>query len=494
MQLFLCGFLCVLFLWVGPPLTAAHGQSAAPTAEQRPLADVRVNFADEDIGYLLFDLEDGHTIEAHRPHEPRIPASTAKVVTTVAALQILGAEYRFSTVLFTTGEVRDGALSGNLYLRGGGDPTLSTDDLREFVAVLQRAGVKRVTGSFIYDESLLPSTQEIEPRQPVAVSYNPGVSALSVNYNRIQLRWKRKPGATAFSTAIFSPADGGLVPVNAISAGSLPANLDRQIKFLPDGAGTDRWLLSPFLPSRGQEELPVKTNPGKLTALLFRTLCQQRGIVLPLPDSGVTPAHARPLYTHDSAPLPTIITTVLRYSNNLAAELIGQLAARRLNGKPARLRESAAALADWYSRMLSQADWRGFVSVNHSGLSSVTRHTPQQLAEILLYAWRHQLGGARFSELLSPPHWGGEDDSRIREMVRAKSGAMNYADGLIGYLTTARGRQLGFVIMLTDFDKRAALDAHLDVRVADPSPEARAWTQRAKFFEKSLIMQWIRKY
>src|SRR5262245_40634742 len=78
------------------------------------------DFADTDVGCLLFDLTDGHRIEAHQSDEPRIPASTAKIVTTVAALQILGADYRFQTSLLTIGEVQEGTLSGNLYLRGGG--------------------------------------------------------------------------------------------------------------------------------------------------------------------------------------------------------------------------------------------------------------------------------------------------------------------------------------------------------------------------------------
>src|SRR5262249_23002277 len=147
----------------------------------------RYRFTDADVGYVLFDLTDGRLIEAHRPDEPRIPASTAKVVTTTAALQILGASYRFETTLFVTGAVREGVLYGAVFLRGGGDPTLSTDDLWELASALERVGVKRVVGSFAFDESFLLTTREISNQQPFTVSYNPGLSALSVNYNRIFL-------------------------------------------------------------------------------------------------------------------------------------------------------------------------------------------------------------------------------------------------------------------------------------------------------------------
>jgi D-alanyl-D-alanine carboxypeptidase/D-alanyl-D-alanine-endopeptidase (penicillin-binding protein 4) len=394
-----------------------------------------------------------------------------------------------------TGEIQDGALSGDLYLRGGGDPTLSTDDLRDLATALRKTGIKRITGNFFYDDSLLPTTREIEAKQPVAVSYNPGLSALSVNYNRIFLRWRRKQKSPIFTTSIFSPADGGPIPLKAITTGMLPGGFDKRITFLLDGAGatTDRWLLSSSLPPQGTIDLPVRNNPGHITALLFRTLCQQRGVNLPLPQRGNVPTQARLLHTHSSALLSDIITKVLRYSNNLAAELVGQATTSHLNSRPASIQESAVALTQWYRRSLAYVDWEGFQAMNHSGLSSATRHTPQQLAEVLRHAWRTPLGGARFPELLSPPHWG-TDDERIRGLVKAKSGAMSYADGLVGYLTTARGQQLGFVILVTDFDKRATLDATFDVRIMDSSPAAQAWTSRAKTFEKALIARWIMQY
>jgi D-alanyl-D-alanine carboxypeptidase/D-alanyl-D-alanine-endopeptidase (penicillin-binding protein 4) len=493
MWLFLLLFLCVQVGWGVALLPVARSQTTSPPVNQVSFS--RYGFADEDVGYLLFRLSDGRAVAAHRPNEPRIPASTTKVVTAVAALQILGAEHRFSTTLVSTGEIQEGVLSGDLYLRGGGDPTLSTDALREFVAILQQTGVKHVSGNFFYDDSLLPTTQEIEPRQPIAVSYNPGLSALSVNYNRIFLRWRRKPKSPLFTTSIFSPADGGSVPMEAITTGMLPGGFDKRITLLPAGVGSepDRWLLSPTLPPRGTIDLPIRNNPGRITALLFRTLCQQRGLTLPPPRFGKIPAQARQLSVHYSEPLSEILAKVLRYSNNLAAELVGQTTTHTLKKRALPLHESAFSLTQWYRRILPQVDWSGFLAVNHSGLSSAARHTPRQLAEILRYAWRTSLGGAHFPDLLSHPHWG-KDDERLQELVKAKSGTMSYADGLIGYLTTRRGQQLGFVILITDFDKRAALDAALDVRISDSPPTAQAWTSRAKTFEKALISQWIMQY
>ncbi|HJY82141.1 MAG TPA: D-alanyl-D-alanine carboxypeptidase/D-alanyl-D-alanine-endopeptidase [Candidatus Binatia bacterium] len=491
MKLLSCARILLSFLVLAVAVPLSLAQTTPSSALERLLP--QYGFADADVGCFLFDPTNSHILEAHRPDEPRIPASTTKVTTLIAALQVLGADYHFATTLFTAGEVNAGTLRGSIYLRGGGDPTLTTDDLQEFVSALQRAGITRITGSFWFDESFLLSAHEINAQQPIAVSYNPGLSALSVNYNRFQLRWQHRPGETAFATTVLSPADGGVVPVEAIRTGPLPRGLDRRITFLADGADLDRWLLSPTLPARGQVELPVKADPGHVAALIFRTLCQQHGITLPLPQPATVPAGAQVLHTHQSAALPEIVAGVLRYSNNLSAELIGQVAMRTLSDHPLPLPESATTLMSWYRHTLTSTNWQGFFSANHSGLSSATRHTPRQMADILRYGWTLPIGRSTFPQLLPPVHWQREDN-HDNSPVKAKSGTMDYADGLVGFLTTTRGRQLGFVILLTDFPRRAALDATFDVRLTDPSPEARAWTERAKALEHALVTSWIAQY
>src|SRR5207244_3895614 len=112
----------LLILGGVPP---AFGQTTPSPTLERLLP--QYGFADADVGCLLFDPATGSMLEAHRPDEPRIPASTTKVTTLIAALQILGADYRFATSLFATGAVNAGTLQGSIYLRGGGDPTLTTD-------------------------------------------------------------------------------------------------------------------------------------------------------------------------------------------------------------------------------------------------------------------------------------------------------------------------------------------------------------------------------
>src|SRR5581483_1996392 len=96
-------------------LVAAPSQSQTPPTSVAELLLQRYDFKDEDVGYLLFDLTTGDRLASHRPDEPRIPASTSKLVVTSAALQILGADYRFATTLLTTGAICEGVLYGGVF-------------------------------------------------------------------------------------------------------------------------------------------------------------------------------------------------------------------------------------------------------------------------------------------------------------------------------------------------------------------------------------------
>ncbi len=456
----------------------------------------------QDVGYHLFRLTDGRVVDTYDADTPRIPASTTKLITALAAFEILGADYRFETRLLVTGKVQEPTLHGDLYLVGGGDPTLSTNDLQGFVDALKAVGMTRVKGRFLFDEGLLTTTQEINPNQPAAAAYNPSVSALSLNYNRVQLRWRGRPGTRNFQTWLRSPADGIFLPVAGVSTGLIPIGIHSHDSFILDREGENRWLLSRQLPARGLKELPVKRTPGKVAASLFRTYCLQRGITLPQPQAASALVNARLLHTHYSKPLPEILSGMLLYSNNLSAELIGLVTSRLLGDRPLSIADSAALLTDWYRRRLPHTDWTGFVSTNHSGLSSRSRHSPRHLTAILyngatLTSGQTGHGGLEtpplLLDLLPHPEWK-KEWTELGRKVRAKSGTMSYAGGLTGVLTTRKGHQLGFALLLTDFARRAAFDAAHNAEKVQTPPEARAWTEQAKAFERALLSYWRRTY
>ncbi len=472
-------------------LAAVTGPAAAgsPVKDRAPQTDEALlksgGFAADGVGYLVVDLKDRRVLAEHGADRPFIPASVAKIATIAAALEILGGDHRFTTTLEAEGSVADGVLTGSLTLRGGGDPFLTGDDLQAMAKQLAASGINRVEGTFLYDASALIEVPEIDPLQPEAADYNSGVSALSLDFNRVRLVWgkqgaERSATASAFSNKVKLPLD---------SVGVAFAGEDLPGPYVRTGAPSeDRWLLSPALPARGEEWLPV-ANPSRVTASAFRAIAAKEGVALPEPSPGVTPEGARSVVRHESIPLGDIARQVLRTSNNLSAELIGLAASRVLTGRKLSLEESAAALADWWRKRLPDADWTGLLLANHSGLSSKSRVTPRQIVTMLEEAAGPPPGGADFHDLLRRIVWKG-----VKGSAQVKTGTMSYARGLAGYIDTAAGHRLAFAIFFNDMDKRAALDAAFDPRVVVIDAQSRRWRNRAIGLERKLTSGWASRF
>jgi D-alanyl-D-alanine carboxypeptidase/D-alanyl-D-alanine-endopeptidase (penicillin-binding protein 4) len=458
---------------------AGNPPAAATVADPDAQLIEAAGFGVGDVGYLVVDLADGRVVAEHNPDVLFLPASVAKIPSVAAGLAILGGEHRFVTTLDATGDVQNGVLTGSLTLRGGGDPFLTSEDLQAMAKALAASGVKQVAGAFLYDAGALVEVPRINDLQPEAVGYNPGVSALSVNFNRIRLNWT---GGKAPSAAAAAISESLTLPLASI--GLAFAEQDPAGPFVRAGTPSeDRWLLSPTLEEKGEDWLPVG-NPSLITAEVFRALAAAEGVTLPEPVAGPVPEGARELAKHESVPLTEIADGVLHYSNNLTAELIGLAASRQLTGRKLGLKDSATALAAWWQLRVPTADWTGMVLENHSGLASYTRVTPRQIV-VMLEAAAGLIGGADFHDLLRPISWKG-----VKGSARIKTGTMSYARGLAGYIDTAAGRRFAFAIFFNDAGKRAALDASFDPRVRDIDPDSRRWRDRALKLEEKLTTSW----
>ncbi|MCB1488077.1 MAG: D-alanyl-D-alanine carboxypeptidase/D-alanyl-D-alanine-endopeptidase [Bauldia sp.] len=479
-------FLTGLLLLAGPAMAeeqpAAEPTSGAPKTDTAPITDA--GFGLDDVGFFVVDLKDGRVVAEYNADKPFIPASVAKIATIAAGLTILGGDHTFTTTLFADGAVKDGVLSGSLILKGGGDPFLTGDDLQAMARDLAAAGIKKVDGAFVYDATGTIEVPQINAMQPEAAGYNTGVSALSVNFNRVRVDWQK--GAKAASAIAAAVSEHVTQPVETISLAF--ADQDPAGPYVRVGvASEDRWLLSPDLAAKGQDWLPVG-NPSLVTAEVFRALAAAEGIALPEPTAGPAPEGVRTVAEHESIPLTNIARAVLRYSNNLSAELIGLAASHALTGRSLSLADSASALAAWWKLRLPDADWNGMVLANHSGLSSDSRTTPRQIVTMLEEAAK-SAGGADFHDLLKPIGWKG-----VKGTARIKTGTMSYARGLAGYIDTAAGNRLAFAIFFNDREKRAALDAAFDPRVKDIDPASRTWRNRALKVEEKYTTGWAETF
>ena len=113
-------------------------------------------------GYAVSDVASGQVLESRYGDTMLPPASTLKAVTTIYALDRLGPSFQFRTEVLGTGPVETGRLKGDLFLKGGGDPSLDTDRLADLAVALSEAGVHEVTGRFLVCPGDLPRGDRID--------------------------------------------------------------------------------------------------------------------------------------------------------------------------------------------------------------------------------------------------------------------------------------------------------------------------------------------
>lgn len=424
-------------------------------------------------GFALADLRTGALVEAHRAEARLPPASVAKIVMSLYALEALGPGWRFGTRVLGTGPVEAGVLRGDLVLAGGGDPLLDTDALGDLVAALKRGGLRRVEGRLRVAVGALPAAREIDRDQPEEAAYNPAVSGLNLNFNRVFLAWKEAGGGPAL--AFSAPGERFQVPLASITAELSPGGLPRHRL----EGGREVWRLArESLRGRGSLWLPVRV-PGIYAGEVLGRLAAGAGLG-DLPPAEVVAAAAGAVMAERASPsLAEMLRDMLRFSTNLTAETIGLSASRARGGRPEGIGGSAAAMTRWARGRFGLSGAR---FVNHSGLSVRSEVSAAELLRVLASA-----RGAGLPELLperpildaarKPVEIGG-----VR--VHSKTGTMDFVSALAGYLDGAR--PLAFAILAADPGRRARIRPE----DRDRPPGGADWTRRARAQEQALLRRW----
>jgi D-alanyl-D-alanine carboxypeptidase/D-alanyl-D-alanine-endopeptidase (penicillin-binding protein 4) len=496
-----------------PPVLAPPPPGPKPAVPRLTAAELiaLAGFRPDQVGFLVHDLETGQTVASHHADQAAfIPASVLKVPTAVAARAILGPDHRFRTEVRFEGTRTGPVWNGTLALVGGGDPVLDADNLRRLVATLKAAGLERLDGRFVYDDSALIGAPVIEPTQPPEHAYNPGLSALTLDFNRVRVQWRGD--AVDLVEVYDTPVEG--VPIrlrrDPDTAGWSRAGPALRHEFAgagardADGAVTERWVLSPYAPRDGALWLPVKA-PAPYVAAVFRAVAAEAGVALPEPQAAGGPARGAVVASHRSPRLDAILAGGLKHSNNLLAELVGLAATRHLEGRPLPLADSAARLEAWLVEAMPWVDWTGFHMANHSGLSPASRASPDQLVSILRYA--HDQARARgvspFNALLPDRRFPDPETTVVAARARAgsltprvaaKSGTVYHGRGLSGIAMGRSGHRLVFAVFTSDVAARQRFDEGYLHYSGGAVSRARAQLGRARDLEHALLLTWISEH
>jgi serine-type D-Ala-D-Ala carboxypeptidase/endopeptidase (penicillin-binding protein 4) len=405
-------------------------------------------------GALVESLRDGRVVYSRNADKSFMPASNMKLLTTAAALDALGPGYRSGTLSCFDGNTSASIWRGRLFLKGAGDPTLSTKDLDDFARSLRKKGLRRIDGGVVGDESRFTCNQlgfgwSWDDEQWY---YAAPVGALNLNENSVGVYVDpaRREGQPAI-VRVIPPTSHFTVRNTALttSGGEAEITVSRLHH-------RDVILVSGAVPIDYHSDKPVERisvqDPATYAAMTMTEALARAGIsVRDKPGTGVTPASAKTIGQHLSPPLSQVLTLINKPSDNTIAEILFRtLAAER--GKAA-TEDEARALELAFLKKIG-ADTASVVIADGSGLSRRNYISPACIVAILRYM-NSQHCAAVFRDSLPVAGVDGTLANRMKgtmaaKNVQAKTGYVSQASSLSGYLATASGETLVFSVLMNN--------------------------------------------
>jgi len=454
------GLLAVANVAPGAPQIAIAQNNFTPALTQLPASVRKVlkrhKLPPGSLSVYVQDVSESAPLLTVNAQVPRNPASVMKLVTTLVSLQDLGPGYRFRTQVYADGPVdKKGRLKGNLYLKGEGDPAMTTEAFWRLLEDLRNTGLRRISGDLIIDNSYFdvdPPARGSFDRRPYR-AYNVEPQATLVNFHATAFKLYPDP-ANKRVRVLADPPMASLKITNAIK---LVKNSCRRrhrkinLQVIRTGPRPEVRFSGTYpVRCRPLEMLRAVADPTPYIFGVFKSLWQRSGgSIQGRGHDGVVPEQARLLYTTHSRPLAEIIRTINKFSNNvMSRNLLLSLGARAFE-PPGTLEKGRRAVQDW---MLAHQIGANALQVeNGAGLSRVARISALSLARLLLVGWDSEFM-PEFAASLPLAAIDGTLRKRFRQSdleghTHMKTGLLNGARAIAGYLQTRSGRRLVVVAL-----------------------------------------------
>ncbi len=422
----------------------------------------------QNAGYSVYaiDAETGRVI-FETPQVSLVPASVMKVITTAAALEILGPDFRFHTQVGYNGQIvaEKGLLDGDLVLRGGCDPAFYSEYFSEYykgtfeswAKALDRKGIRSINGDLIVDLSNFDgfSVPGGWVWEDIGNYYGAGVSSLSYSDNLYRIHFSSAgDSGKPVTISSISPAIDSLRLINKV----LSANSNRDLTVVYGAPGSFSQIIEGTIP-KGASDFVVKASipdPARCAAIEFIKVLKSSGIKLSgkiLTVSHLKESDFNPIAEKESPVLRELIVPLNHESLNLFAEHLLLEIGRARKGVPD-LAVSVAALKEFWTEKKVFID--GFYPTDGSGLSRSNGICSRTLAEVLRYMY---LGSNRDYYFNSLPVAGKSGTlqyafkgTKLENNLCAKTGSMTRVRSLAGIFANASGKAVIFSIITNNFE------------------------------------------
>ena len=418
------------------------------------------------VAVVVQPVDSGTPLVAHNASQAMNPASVMKLVTTYAALDLLGPAYSWKTTVWTENPAVDGVLNGNLYIKGSGDPRFAIEHLWSLLRQLRVRGIQQINGDVVLDRTVFnvpaidPGAFDDKPMRP----YNVGPDGLLVNFRA--LRFTLQPDNGKPRILMETPSEGLRVD-NQLRSGEGGCNSNWKdlinVRLIPENSGNRLEFTGTYSALCGEKPLNLSPLPADAQASgLIRSLWQELGGKLNgQVRGGSVPVGARLLAQHDSAPLTTAVSDINKYSNNVMARQV--FLSLGNTDVPATAERSRQRIGEWLNhRGLRFAELE---IENGSGLSRRERISAGSLNKLLLDAWKSPV----MPEFLASLPIVGIDGTMKKRLngsdatgrAHIKTGTLDGVKTGAGYALDAQGRRYA-VTFLINHPKAQAGSAAID--------------------------------
>ncbi len=467
-------FRLMLFLFLLLTLSCAGVRPpAGPKSEKYPVRQLgaRIDsllstplFNQTQAGIKIYSLGHDRVLYEHNSHLLLNPASNMKLLTTALALKTLGPDFRFQTLLLAdSASVNDSVVQGNLYLKGGADPDLVSEDFQDLINQLDFKGITKIEGNLIADDTFLDSL----PRGKGWMwdddpdDYAAHLSALSLNDNCVDVF--ARPGQNVLdSVFVFWVPETRYVSldnqgVTGDSSQAQTLKISRRWMTC-ENVLTVRDTLPLSVPSY---EIHINIeNPTLYAATVFSEMLQKNGIqwkgrIL----RGQAPAFPESLAVHNSHPLRAVVENTNKVSDNLSAELLLKTVGAIQGGQPGTAAKGIRALHTFLQQI--GIDSTSYYVVDGSGVSRYDVITADLLVNLLTAMYKDFSVQSEYLASLPIAGVDGTIQNRMKDTpaagkLRAKTGSLRGVSSLSGYVPTEDGDVLVFSILMQNFVGSAA--------------------------------------